>query len=282
MLFALWFQRLGGQSGENILRPGFEITTRSGFIFFIYRGGYKMKKFFLAGLILSLTIISGGLKETEAYIIPFEDLSDSTPVTNQYSSLGAIFFNATILTASISLNEFEFPPRSGVKVVFDDGGPIKINFTTPMLNVGGYFTYTVPLTLSFYDTLNNLKGTISSAFSSNLALSGDPGSNPNEFLSFAWTPGISSMVIGEEPVGGSFNMDDLTATPVPAPGTLLLLGSGVAALVFYRWKFQKSSGIRNSKIPKNCSGEKVCRVFPLLGKSIPINIFPTIILTNIF
>lgn len=204
-----------------------------------------MKKYFLLGLVLSLTIISGGLKETEAYILPFEDLSDSTPVTNQYSGLGVIFSKAIILTEGTSLNEFEFPPRSGVQVVSDDGGPMTINFTTPVLNVGGYFTYAVPLTLSFYDTLNNLEGTVASAFSSNMAFSGDPGSNPNEFLSFAWAPGISSMVIAGDPEGDSFTMDDLTATPVPAPGTLLLLGSGVAALVFHRWKFQKSLGIRN-------------------------------------
>lgn len=131
------------------------------------------------------------------------------------------------------MNEFEFPPYSAVNVVFDDGGPMTINFTTPVLNVGGYFTYAVPLTLSFYDALNNLKGTANSAFSSNMALSGDPGSSPNEFLSFAWAPGISKAVITGDPGGTSFVMDDLTATPVPEPGTLLLLGSGVLGVVGY-------------------------------------------------
>jgi len=46
---------------------------------------------------------------------------------------------------------------------------------------GGYFTHTVPLTLRAFDLANTQVGLIPSLFSDNLALSGDPGSHPNEF-----------------------------------------------------------------------------------------------------
>lgn len=188
-------------------------------------------KYLVIGFVLFLAFV--GIKETEALTISFETLLDSEVVTTQYAGLGVTFTNATALTAGISLNEFEFPPHSGSNVVFDDGGPMNLTFSTPMLSVGAYFTYLAPLTLTFYDNLNNLKGTVNSAFSSNLALSGDPGSNPNEFLSFAWAAGISSIVITGDPGGTSFVMDDLTATPVPEPVTLLLLGSGVLGMAGY-------------------------------------------------
>lgn len=193
-----------------------------------------MKLKYLLMVAVALLIGFGGIKKTEAMTIDFEGLTDLTPVTNQYSSIGVDFSGATVLTAGISLNEFEFPPYSGSNIVFDDGGPMTLAFNTPLLDFGAYFTYSTPLTLSFYDALNNLEGTVNSAFSNNTALSGDPGSSPNEFLNFVWNSGISSVIIAGDPAGGSFTMDDLTATSVPEPSTLLLLGSGVIGLIGWR------------------------------------------------
>lgn len=165
-------------------------------------------------------------------IYGFDFFSDSTSITNQIAGLS--FAQTTAITAGVSLNEFEFPPRSGSVVVFDDGGAITINFATPVSSVGGYFTYVAGLSFSAFDSSNNLLGTDLASFASNLALSGDPGSSPNEFLSFTSSGGlIARVVIAGDPAGGSFTMDDLTidvGNTVPEPKTLALLMGGLLGL----------------------------------------------------
>jgi hypothetical protein len=161
-------------------------------------------------------------------ILDFEALSDLESVTTQFSPL--TFSNTVALTAGISLNEFEFPPASGNVVVSDDFGPITIGFAVPVTRFGGFFTYFVPLTLEAFDSTDTLVDSASSAFSSNLALSGDPGSIPNELLAVTFFGGISRLTITGDPFGGSFTLDDVTYSPVPVPEpsevSLLLVGLG--------------------------------------------------------
>ena len=166
-------------------------------------------------------------------VLDFEGFSDSTSLTTQYP--GLTFSNATIITAGITLNEFEFPPHSGSNVAFDNNGPISISFASPVLSFSGYFTYAVPLTLAGFNATSTQVGSATSAFSSNLALSGDPGSTPNEFLSVSFASGISSVTITGDPAGGSFVMDDVTyTTAVPEPGSIILLLSGMAGVLAIR------------------------------------------------
>lgn len=175
-----------------------------------------------------------GFSQTAAHAstINFEGPPDSTIVTNQYA--GLTFSNAIILTAGISLNEFEFPPNSGVNVLSDNGGPITITFATPVTSVSGYFTYLTGLTLTAFNASSTQVGLATSAFSSNLALSGVPGSTPNEFLQLSFAGGISSLTISGDPAGGSFVLDDLSyqplATTTPEPSTFLLLLTGTGML----------------------------------------------------
>jgi len=171
-----------------------------------------------------------------ATTIDFESLFDGDLVTNQFP--GLTFSNATALTAGITLNEFEFPPNSGVNVVADEGGPISIAFTTPATAVSGFFTYLIPLTLTAFDAANTAVAMDTSDFNSNLVLSGDPMSLPNELLTVAFAGGISRVTIEGDPLGGSFALDDLTftqiTTPIPEPSTLLLFVAGIAGLLGWR------------------------------------------------
>jgi hypothetical protein len=176
--------------------------------------------------------------EARATVIDFEGLDDGTAVTSQYDSLGVTFSGATAITAGMSLNEYEFPPHSGTNVVFDDGGPITITFASAVNQVGGYFTYSEPLTIIGYGKSGSILETVTSAFSSNLALSGDPGSSPNEFLQLTSSSGFYSVVIEADPLGSSFTLDDLTFTaspqnlPLPEPATFLLFANGLFGVFF--------------------------------------------------
>jgi hypothetical protein len=191
---------------------------------------------FLAVLAASnFLVVPGSALST---VVDFESFPDSTQLTTQIP--GLTFSDATVITAGITLNEFEFPPHSGTNVAFDDGGPMSIVFSTPEASVGAFFTYGATLTFQAFNSSNTLLATVHSAFSNNEALSGDPGSSPNEFLSAVF-PGISSVTITGGPGGGSFTIDDLTltpTTPVPEPSTLLLLGLAVAFLVAWHRKLR--------------------------------------------
>lgn len=167
-------------------------------------------------------------------LIDFEGLEDSIAVGNQLP--GLTFLNATILTAEFTLNEDELPPKSGEKVAFDDGGPIRIDFAAPIDAVGGYFNYYAPVTLAAFGSSNSLLGAITSLYSINAVGLGDPGSSPNELLQLAFA-GISYITITGDPAGGSLTLDDLTYLPaqaVPEPGTLGLLFLGGCGLLARR------------------------------------------------
>ena len=127
---------------------------------------------FYVGLLLLAAADFTPLK-ADITVLDFDGFPDSTSLTTQYP--GLTFSNATVITAGVSLNEFEFPPRSGTNVVFDDGGPMSISFANPVFSFGGYFTYGVPLGLQAFDATTALVASASSLFSNNMALSGMSG-----------------------------------------------------------------------------------------------------------
>lgn len=182
--------------------------------------------------LLALMTITGIGATAATVKIDFETFFDGDLLTNEIP--GLTLSNMIILSSGVSLNEFEAPPKSGANVASDAGGPIIIEFDTPVFAVWGFFTYAVPLTLEAFDSSKTSLGTVTSVFTNNFAISGDPGSSPNEKLYFASVAGIASITVTGDPFGGSLAMDDLTygdSKPgvVPEPGTLL---AGLVAGLF--------------------------------------------------
>lgn len=179
-----------------------------------------------------IAVLLAARAEAAPIVIDFEGFSDFESVTNQIS--GVTFTNTTVLTAGISLNEFDFPPASGVNAAFDDGGSVRIDFLNPLVAFSTRVTYSVPVLLTVFDSANNPLGSVSSAFSSNVASGGDLGSTPNELLQAIFN-GIAYVTIVGDASGGSFVFDDVALTPsataVPEPATLALLSAGATALL---------------------------------------------------
>jgi hypothetical protein len=164
----------------------------------------------LTGIVM---VLSNQLGAQPATLLNFDGLVDSTSITNQF--LGLTFQNAAAISAGISLNEFEFPPHSGTNVAFDSGGTMTITFSSPIQSFAGYFTYSVPLTVQAFGTTGSQIVSVSSRFSSNEALSGVPGSSPNELIQLDSGAGISQIVITGSATGTSFVLDDASTSTAP-------------------------------------------------------------------
>jgi hypothetical protein len=179
-------------------------------------------------IMLLLGLLGSG--ESNAFIIDFEDLPDVTPVTDQYSALGVTFSGGTIGEAGVSLFEMEYPPRSGNKALLIDAGPLTLSFSSPVPDFSAYVTYAAPLTLTFYDSAGNQLAILNSLFASNLGLSGDMGSTPEELFAFQSGYGISKLVFDVIPDDSSYVLDDVSASSVPEPALWLLLGAGILSV----------------------------------------------------
>ena len=187
-------------------------------------------------LLFLAPILRGG-----TVVINFEDLTDGTFVTTQYS--GLTFSNSVVLSSGISLNELDFPPYSGNNVVSDTGGPISIIFSTPVTSFSGFFTYVIPVNIAGYSSTSSLLASTSSLFTNNTVSGGDTGSTPNELLKITSSLGFSRIVLTGDLGGGSFTLDDLTYVDTiasPEPLSLLSTISGFA-VIFVAVKIRKRS-----------------------------------------
>lgn len=165
--------------------------------------------------IVVLGIAACALTLNGATLFDFENLGDGTVLAGQYPNI--LFSGGTIQTSGLSLNEFEFPPRSGANVVGVSGGPLTVDLFSPAFSFAAYFTYSAPVQVLAFDFANQQIGVATSAFLDNRSLSGVPGSSANERLSIA-AAGISRVVIS----GSSFTLDDASVdfdSQIPEPGT---------------------------------------------------------------
>lgn len=174
--------------------------------------------------------------------LDFESFANGTQLSDQLPGLH--FENAVVWTAGVTLNEFEVPPRSGQNVAVDDGGFMSITLLSPSAHFSGYFTYTSPLALQGFNASGLLIATASSAFQSNLALSGDAGSSPNELIALTSAAPLSRVVVMGSPAGYSFAMDDVVLAQVAEPSAAWLLGGGLGFLAAVaRWRRSSRKGL---------------------------------------
>jgi hypothetical protein len=176
-------------------------------------------------LLISAWIVLFAPCKASATTLTFEDLPDLTDVNDFYAAQGIHFANAISLTAGFSLNEFDYPPSSGVVVVGDSGGPLRLVFDAPANNVFAHFTHGSALTFTAYSDKSFLSpiGTFSPVGNSNL------GASTLINVPFANFESLQMSVA----IQGTLTIDDLNfrlspnGASVPEPSTLLLLSSGV-------------------------------------------------------
>ena len=155
----------------------------------------------------------------KATVLTFEGLPDNLSLSNEFS--GLTFNGATVLTAGLSLNEFDFPPISGDNVVASLTNLLEITFLDLTDTVSGYFTYGDLLSLSSYDINGRLLATSQSAGVNNLG--------SNELITLSGQ-GISLLRVSSN---SNFTLDDLSfsnAVAVPEPTTIVLLAIGALGL----------------------------------------------------
>lgn len=217
-------------------------------------------KIFVMCLLMMGALVGG--RPAAAVTLDFETLVDSELVTTEFA--GLTFANTIALASGEvggTLNEIESPAHSGVTVVSDDLGAITITFDTPVAAASGFFNYGVPVTITAFDALLVSVATATSTFGSNLVLSGDPGSVPNELLQAAFAGGISSLTLQGDAGGGSFTLDDFTFVPVvvspppvpaaetPVPGPLVLVTAALIAVAGWRRRGRRST---RRRFPNAC------------------------------
>jgi len=179
----------------------------------------------------ALLLTACQLLHADVITIDFEGLTEGTPLDNQFA--GLTFANGIILTAQSaggSLNDADYPPHSGNNVALDAGGPITIEFSPLITSFEAFFDYSVPVTVTAFDSMGNPLGSSTSLFSMNFVSSGNPS---NELISVSSAGGISKVTLEGDPGGSSFVVDDITFTTlvpsgtVPEPSSLILLSTVV-------------------------------------------------------
>lgn len=155
--------------------------------------------------------------------------------TNAFNNGGAAFGYAGTYGAYSFLSNGQWTgamgPMAALNDSTDDYGStdsMTFAFATPVRAVGGFLNYTpggsTPTTIAVWDSGGNL------IESSNLTFLTGGGNDSGSFFGFQEsTANISYFTLTDNYVG----ISDLTASSVPEPGSLLLIGSGLLGMIGY-------------------------------------------------
>lgn len=175
--------------------------------------------------------LAGASTSASAAVITFEGFADGTVFTTQNFGSGVTFAGAQILALGGMLNP-QFPPKSGINVVYNPSGPMELLFNADVDFFSGFFTYNQALTITAFDVANMVVDTASGACTANFIGAGT-GCMENEFVTVS-APGAIRRVVIAGGGGNNFTLDDASFTGaidpnVPEPASIALLLGGIAA-----------------------------------------------------
>jgi hypothetical protein len=192
-------------------------------------------QFNLKAVIVSAAIL-GAAAPSMAAVITFEGFDDGTVFTTQNFGAGVTFAGAQILSLGGSLNP-NFPPHSGVNVIYNQSGAMTLDFSSEVDFFGGFFTHNQALLIEAYDAANTLIDSASGTCSANYIGSGCGA--PNEYLQVDVLGAIKRVVVSGGG-GNNFTVDDVSFTgsrdpgAVPEPGSIALVLAGLGAVAATR------------------------------------------------
>jgi hypothetical protein len=131
-----------------------------------------------------------------------------------------------------------------VAVEFGDSASATLSFPTPQKYLGLLWgSVGVSDSLTFYDSANNVIGTVLGTDVPGAVFNGQVGLSNTSYVNITSTTAFSS-VVATSPAS-SFEFDDVAyAQVVPEPASSVLFGAELCILGFaLRWKFAKSAGI---------------------------------------
>jgi hypothetical protein len=158
-------------------------------------------------------------------MVNFEAFGDSFTLTNEVPGLSVA--GGTILTAGISLNEFDFPPRSGSNVLGALSGVLLLSFSGDPDQVSAYFTFAEMLHVTAFGAGGAVLADFDSLVASNLG---------SQSLIEVLAPDIELLQLTTTGFS-AFTLDDLvfvSAGTVPEPSSIFLAVVALLLLLLSR------------------------------------------------
>ena len=178
-------------------------------------------------------------------VLDFDGVLLGQTITNQFVGQGVDFSGSTLISGSTAggtvndAHNFFTSPGTAVLQNFLTGvnclpcQPVVIDFLTPMqligmdlVSAGNSAAFTVENTLLGTSTLFNINVGVNN--------------NPDVFAGFFDPAGINRITIATS-INGAIGLNDLRLEqPVPEPSTMLLMGTGLAGMIGWRYRKQQA------------------------------------------